>query len=174
MKQTPNFTLCLCFCLCATAISFFSACRNNSPQADLDATTATGLAGDTVKAAVDAERFANIGVSDPKVVTDFVDNLKAILEKNDKAALAALCTFPLRINAQNGAAKSKHSEIKDAAQLTAEYDKIFTTELKTAIIAQPNSDLFCNYQGLMLGTSGQAWAQYDADTKAIKLFVLNK
>jgi hypothetical protein len=168
MKFTPNLVLCF------IAVVFFCACRNNSPQADLDATTETGLAGDTVKISAGANRFEGIGVSEPKIVEDFVNHLKTVLEKDDKAALAAICTFPFRVNTQNGAAKSKHSEIKDAAQLMAEYDKIFTPELKTAIIAHPNSDLFCNYQGLMLGKSGQAWAQYDTETKTLKVFVVNK
>ena len=162
-------------CCCFAAITFWAACGGNdrNTQANLDHTTETGLAGDTVKVAAGADRFAAIGVSDPKIVTDFVDAVKTALDKNDKAAFAALCTFPLRINAQNGETKSKHSDVKNAAQLQTEYDKIFTPELKTAIIAQPNADLFCNYQGLMLGTSGQAWAQYDADANSLKIFSVN-
>jgi hypothetical protein len=162
MKRISKFN----FLICCFALSVFVACRNNTPEA---AATESHIPGDTVKITDTPERFQVIGIDDPKIVNDFVQNVKMALESKDKTALAAMCIFPLRVNAHQG---GKHTEIANAAAFEQQFDKIFPQKSVTAILSQPNSDLFANYQGLMLG-NGQAWAQYDADTKMLKIFSVN-
>lgn len=163
MKPIPKFN-CLIACF---AISLFVACRNNAPEAADSAATESHVAGDTVKVTDSPDRFQAIGIDDPKIVNDFVASVKKALQNKDKAALAAMCTFPLRVNTG-----SKHSEIADVAAFEKQFDKIFSAKAITTILSQPNSDLFANYQGLMLG-NGEAWAQYYADTKMLKIFSVN-
>ena len=165
MKRITKFN----FIICCFAISLFVACKNNTPEA---ATTESQVPGDTVKVTDSPDRFQAIGIDDPKIVNDFVANVKKALENKDKAALAAMCTFPLLVNEQAGKDKAKHSEIADAAAFEKQFDQIFSAKAITAILAQPNSDLFANYQGLMFG-NGEAWAQYDADSKTLKIFSVN-
>jgi hypothetical protein len=165
MNSTTKFNFLICF----FAIVFFAACGNKNPESE---TTESHIPGDTIKVTDSPERFAVIGISDPKIVNNFVEKVKTALQNNDAAALGAMCIFPLNLNQQDGAAKSKHKEIKDAAEFATDFSKIFSPAMKSAIINQPNSDLFANYQGLMLG-NGEVWAQYDAETNALKIFAIN-
>ena len=165
MILTTKFNFIICF----FAAAFFSACGNDIPKTE---TLESHIPGDTIKVADSPERFEVIGISDPKIVNDFVENVKTALQKNDATALSTMCIFPLRLNYQDGATKSKHTDVKDANDFVNSFDKIFTPAMKSAILNQPNSDLFANYQGLMLG-NGEVWAQYDAETNALKIFSVN-
>jgi hypothetical protein len=126
MNSTTKFNFLICF----FAIAFFSACRNNTraPEA-----SESHIPGDTIKVTDSPERFAVIGINDPKIVNDFVEKVKTALQNNNAAALGAMCIFPLNLNTQNGAAKSKHTEVKDAAEFVKDFSKIFSPAMKFSI-----------------------------------------
>lgn len=154
------------------AALFFTACRNNNSEHVIDETTETGKPGDTVQIVNTPDKFESMGVEDDKKVYTFVRRFKNALKRADTKAVAAMTTFPLRLNMQAGRKKSKHVFVKDEAELSEKYADIFTADLITQVINQDTTTLFANYQGLMLGDSGAMWAGLDS-TGAIKLFSIN-
>lgn len=80
----------------------------------------------------------------------FFDQLQAAAKARDKAALAALVIYPLRVNAK------QTRYMRKPADLEKNFDTVFTPQILGAIAAQKLDALFCNYSGIMYG-NGEVW-----------------
>jgi hypothetical protein len=96
--------------------------------------------------------YANAGISDPSHVTQFVARLKRAVAADDRAAVAAMVSYPLTVNAPGG----RSMTYRNAAALSASYARVFTPEVKAAVAAAKADDLFSRDQGLMIG-NGEIW-----------------
>jgi hypothetical protein len=161
--------------LFGATLTFFGCQSDAVTTTDATATDSlvSHIPGDTVMLSADKDRFAAIGVQDPTIVEHFVRDLKTALQHDDVPAIANMCIFPLRLNLRSGATKSRHETVNSVADFQKNYNTIFTASAKTAIINQESSDLFANYQGLKIGDTGEAWAQYDVNTQSLKIFSIN-
>lgn len=81
----------------------------------------------------------------------FVVTLQKAVQDDSPEKVAPLIQFPLRVNAATG---KNHSVT--ARRFTAEYGKIFTPAVKSAILQQAPDEVFRNSKGAMLG-NGEVW-----------------
>jgi len=97
----------------------------------------------------------------------FFDALKAAIAADNKAAVAAMVDYPFqaRIN-------DKSVKLRDKAHFIADYDKIVTPKVKSAIEKQTYATLFANWQGVMIG-DGEIWFSGVGDGNAIKITAIN-
>jgi hypothetical protein len=81
----------------------------------------------------------------------FLSRLQAGVRSNDRSALIALVSFPLRVNFADGA-----RTYRDASSLRADFDRVFTPKVKRAVLAQRADRLFVRDLGAMVG-DGELW-----------------
>ena len=81
----------------------------------------------------------------------FLSRLQSAVGANDKKAVANLAALPLRVNFEGGA-----RTYSDRRAIERDFDRIFTSRVKQAILSQRADRLFTNYQGAMIG-DGQVW-----------------
>ena len=81
----------------------------------------------------------------------FLSRLQAAIRANNRPAVVQLVRLPLRVNYQGGA-----KIYRDGKSVLADYDRIFTSGVRAAIVAQRFENLFGRDQGVMIG-SGQLW-----------------
>lgn len=107
-----------------------------------------------------------------KQAVTFVNKLKTDLQANNKSALAAVATFPLKVNETvkvNGKEEIRSHIIKNKAQFLNEYDKIFTAMIRAEIINNEDA-IFCNYQGAMIA-HGIIW--FNTENEKATFFAVN-
>lgn len=71
---------------------------------------------------------------------------------DDYASVAAMVKYPLTVYSSGGRSRT----YRDAAALSANYARVFTPEVKTAVAAAKADDLFSRDQGVMIG-NGEIW-----------------
>ena len=81
----------------------------------------------------------------------FLSRLQRAVGGNDRRAVIALIGFPLRVNTQGGA-----RIYPDAQSVERDFDRIFTSRVRRAILGQRANRLFVRVQGAMIG-SGEVW-----------------
>jgi hypothetical protein len=96
--------------------------------------------------------YANAGISDPAHVTQFIARLKQSVATDNRAAVAAMVSYPLKVNG----AGERSVTYRNAAVLSANYAQVFTPEVKAAVAAAKAEDLFSRDQGIMIG-NGEIW-----------------
>jgi hypothetical protein len=87
-----------------------------------------------------------------KASVDFMTELQARVKAHDKNGLADLANYPLRVNGKGTPPRI----VKDRSAFLKAVDTIYTPPVSLAILAVDPRDLFCNYQGVMLG-DGVIW-----------------
>ncbi|MGH7583547.1 MAG: hypothetical protein ACREL5_10000 [Gemmatimonadales bacterium] len=98
-----------------------------------------------------AQRFFSTGVAD-KDVQAYLDHLQKAAATNQRAAVAGLVAFPLRVNR----GVRSHFMIADRAELLRRYDAVFTPAIRTAIVSQRYADLYVNSGEIAVGR-GAVW-----------------
>lgn len=101
----------------------------------------------------------------------FVASLQKVVAANDKEAVALLATYPLKINRISKAGKVVSTTIKNKEAFVSQYNTLFSSKLKSAIIHQKLDDIFCNWQGAMIAHSG-IWFKTDVKVGG-QFFVIN-
>jgi hypothetical protein len=81
----------------------------------------------------------------------FLDRLQSAIRSNDREAAIGLVAFPLRVNFAAGS-----KVYRDSRSVRADYDRIFTPKVRSAILAQRFDQLFARDQGAMIG-NGELW-----------------
>jgi hypothetical protein len=92
-----------------------------------------------------------------KASVDFMTELQRLVKAGDRAGLADLANYPLRVNIS----VSRHLVIKDRAAFLKGFDQIYPAPVIQAILAADPRDVSCSYQGIMLG-NGILWADNGA------------
>lgn len=85
-------------------------------------------------------------------VESFMKTIKGSILRGDKHWIANHTSYPLKTTLDGKIPVT----IKNAKQLTDNFDRIFHTEFKNSIQSFCSCNLFTNYQGAMLG-NGQIW-----------------
>ncbi|RXZ77786.1 hypothetical protein EBB07_27310 [Paenibacillaceae bacterium] len=114
-------------------------------------TTSSGSAVTLAPAEQNTNPYDNAGIDDPKEFTNFLDQLQKHVAKNNKAAVAELVSYPLRVNHDG-----KSLIIKTKKDFIARYNQIFTDEIKKKLLAQQADTVFVNWKGVMVG-DGEIW-----------------
>lgn len=83
----------------------------------------------------------------------FLIKLQAAVRSNNKAQVAAMTRIPLRVNRGPG----KFRLYRSKQLIINNYDRIFTSKIRTAILAQDPKDIsIVGTEGAMVG-SGEVW-----------------
>ncbi|MDN4091931.1 hypothetical protein P4U99_18585 [Brevibacillus agri] len=96
-------------------------------------------------------RYEVAGITDPVAFEAFFDKLQEAVKAGNKAQVARMVQYPLRINKDGG---SRY--VQNEQQFLAEYDEIVTPKVKEALLAQNVRETFVNAQGVMVG-NGELW-----------------
>ena len=95
---------------------------------------------------------------DDEEVTIFLTQLQEAVRTDDAAAVAALVNLPLRVNyavkGRRGAANTVR--ITSNERFVRDYGRIFTANVKQAVLDQAPAKLFRNAPGVMIG-DGEVW-----------------
>ncbi|MGE3261012.1 MAG: hypothetical protein AB7K68_04455 [Bacteriovoracia bacterium] len=90
------------------------------------------------------------GIKDKKELIKFLGKLQTAAAAKDVGALSKLANYPLRVG--------KKGRIKNESVLKRKFSKVFTPKVLNAIAKLNRDDLFCSYQGVMVG-DGEVWIQ---------------
>ena len=110
--------------------------------------------------------YAVAGISNPAQVAQFVARLKQAVAADDRAAIAGMVRYPLRVNSAAG----RPTFYRNAAALSANYTQVFTPGVKAAVAAARPDDLFARDQGVMIG-NGEIWINETGG--AMKIITVN-
>ncbi len=100
----------------------------------------------------DACNLAALGAADKRGFLKFHQELRSALAKPDKAALALLVSFPLRVHHADGSATT----LANARALQTRFDQVLPQPVRSAVLDQKLETLFCKYTGVMYGR-GEIW-----------------
>ena len=98
-----------------------------------------------------AQRFVALGMPDSQVLST-IQKLQRGVAQGDRAAVASLVRYPLRVN--HG--PDQHTMITGRAELLRQYDAIFTPEIRRALAAEKLDDVLGSKEGVPLGR-GLVW-----------------
>lgn len=93
------------------------------------------------------------GIDNPESARSFLDHLKAVVQNNDRAAIAALVHFPLAVYDDGKVIKIYRSR----NALLKNFDAVFTPKVLKSIRDAKLETLFVRDQGAMIGDSGEVW-----------------
>ena len=91
------------------------------------------------------EHIAGLKVEE---VRRLLDLLKQRVAKDDRSGVCSLANYPLRI---------RKSFVPSAADCVSGYKSIFNAKVVAAIGEQRFESLFVNFQGVMIGDTGEVW-----------------
>lgn len=114
---------------------------------------ASALADSTDKRTASCTNFSDVGFKDRSEATAFLDKLKTA---NTPDELAALVTYPLRVNSGNFKKSLKRLIILNEVTFREKFDDIFTPKILEALHKQDPNGIFCNSQGMAVG-NGLVW-----------------
>ena len=81
----------------------------------------------------------------------FLPNLQSAVRANDKKAVAKLAALPLRVNFKGGS-----RTYSNRSAIERDFDRIFTPQVKRAILNHRADRISSNWRGAMLG-NGEVW-----------------
>jgi hypothetical protein len=93
-------------------------------------------------------------------LTHFATVLQAAVRRNDPEQVAKYVSFPLRINNASG-----QSRTLTRAKFRVQYGKVFTPDVKAAVMRQDTDSLHQSWRGTMFG-NGVVWASGVCEDKA--------
>lgn len=91
-----------------------------------------------------------------EVFKTFDNSFRDALKRNNKAELAFLVHFPLRVNTSKGTIL-----IPDAQSLAGHYDEIFPPFVRDAVLSTTAADYTCRYDEGLGYKAGAVWASTD-------------
>jgi uncharacterized protein len=104
------------------------------------------------------------GIKSKGAFFKFLDTLKSIISAKDSDAINKLVIFPLRVNA------NPNKVIKTPIELKQNFSFVFNEKIVKAITFQKPEEIFCNYQGAMIG-NGEVWISQSGDK--VGIYVIN-
>jgi hypothetical protein len=106
------------------------------------------------------------GEQTAKVSRAFLAELQAAVRANDKQKIAGMISYPLNVN--HG---TNRTRVRSKDALLAQYDAIFTVQIRKDILAQSSKCLFGNDNGAMVG-NGDLWFS-EINNGPVKIYAVN-
>lgn len=104
------------------------------------------------KKAVNRYELATPDITNPKAFEATFNNVKALVAKNNKAAVANYVKYPLTVYCPH----NKKLVIKNKTDFIRNYSKIFTPKVKKALLNQKVQNTFVNHSGVCVN-NGELW-----------------
>ncbi len=155
---------------------FWASIRPWLAAASLFAVSAGGITimrhaanGRSQTAAVIDDNYRPAGFPDARTVQGFVAALQQRLAANERADVARMMLYPLRVNSPEGTLY-----VQDQEDLLGRYEAVFRPTVIGNILKSPNRRLFCNRQGVMVG-NGTVWIapETPSETAVPRVIALN-
>jgi hypothetical protein len=112
----------------------------------------------TTLSSPDGDSYSVAGVKDPIVFESKVRKFRSAVISGDRKMVAAQIRYPVLTSI-----KGKKLKIASSTQLLQNYAAIFTPRYVESIKKAVPHNMFCRYDGVMLGQVGEVW--FDADGK---------
>lgn len=125
------------------------------------------LAASCAKASAQERKYGVAGADDDRAVEAFLSELKEAVAKNDRAKVASMVSFPLRLNNDR-----RKTFVRSRADLLRRYDAVFNRKVKDALARQTAAGLFTNSQGIMVG-DGEIWFRPEGKDGRLKVVTVN-
>jgi len=121
---------------------------------------------------VGALRFADaedqcIAPYGTEAVKNFLHQLQTAVADNDQRRVVAMVRLPITIMVAG-----KSTKIQSRVQLLRYYDVAFDAKVKGFIAKQEFSELFCNWQGIMIGR-GEIWINAVGEPAMLRIITIN-
>ena len=117
----------------------------------------TAASSGTAVLASSENRYAVAGIENAAEFEKAFLTLQAAVSANDRGKVVDFVLYPLRVNGWLGEATGKATvQFTTRQEVMGNFDDIFTTRVKEALVKQKVGDLFVNWQGVMVG-KGEAW-----------------
>jgi hypothetical protein len=100
-------------------------------------------------------------------VEEFLKDLQHFVAADDRTHVAELVRFPIRITVSG-----KPLTLRSKNQLLKYYNIAFDPKVKGFIAKQRFSDLFCNWQGIMIGR-GEIWINTTGKSSRLRIITIN-
>jgi hypothetical protein len=104
-----------------------------------------------------AQRFMFTGVPDADVLA-FVQKLQKAVAAGDRAGVAGMVKYPLRVNHD----AARHEDVASAAELLKRYDAVFTPSIRQAIVTETPAKLTGGRDGVAI-KAGLVWISSACD-----------
>jgi hypothetical protein len=101
-----------------------------------------------------------------KGASDFYTRLQKAISADDKTEVASMCRYPISVSVEG-----KRATIVSRAQLIRNYPKIFTPEVKKAVLTLP-SPIHMGWRGFMTA-SGELWLDWVVGTHVYRVVAIN-
>lgn len=118
--------------------------------------------------------YSVAGIEQPAEFEKTFAALQKAVASNNRNQVAELVLYPLRVNGWIDAVNGKSTvQFDTKPELIDNYDEIFTSQVREAIIKQKVAELFVNWQGVMVG-KGEAWLKVsDKDPRRFGISAIN-
>jgi hypothetical protein len=110
--------------------------------------------------AASAQRFMYTGVSDAEVLA-FFGKFQSAMVSGNKAVVASMVTYPLRVNM---ARKGTKFVVATSADLIKRYDQVFTPAIRQAVAAEKPAKLVGSKDGAAIA-AGLVWMNAKCDKR---------
>jgi hypothetical protein len=111
-------------------------------------------------------KYEVAGVSDERAAEKFFRDLQEAVAKDERARVASMFDYPVYVRGR------RTLRLKRRADLLRRYDAVFNGKVKRALAAQKASELFVNYQGIMIG-DGEIWFGQNAKNNKLGIIAIN-
>jgi hypothetical protein len=98
-------------------------------------------------------------------IKNFLKELQVNIKNNDKNKVANMIDYPFKTYNEGNV-----TIYKNANSIIEEWDKLFTDQVRNAILNQKYEGIFYNYQGVMIG-SGEIW--FNKTENGAKIIAIN-
>jgi hypothetical protein len=106
------------------------------------------------------------GADIAKASRAFLAQLQDAVRANDKQKIADMISYPLNVNYG-----TKRTRVRTKSAFLAQYDSIFTTQIRKDVLSQSAQCLFGNDNGTMVG-NGDLWFS-GIDNGPVKIYAVN-
>lgn len=145
----------------------------NFPGGTAAVTASHGLQHVVIKNArgtVTSDSYCDASTGTYAQIVAFGSAMKAAVRRGDKAAVARLMQYPLRVNAERSA-KVTTRTIASSSEFVRAYNGVFTRPIVTKIAEMQPHDVFCR-NGMAMFAAGTLWVAKNA-SGAIRAEVVN-
>lgn len=108
-----------------------------------------------------AQRFMYTGMPDADVVA-FLGKLQQAVGAGDRAAVAGMVLYPLRVNRDS----ARHTLVASRAELLRRYDAVFTPAIRRAIVTETAATLTGGLDGAGI-KAGLVWISGVCDSRQL-------
>ena len=112
------------------------------------------------------ERLADMGIENPEAVKTFLADMRAAASSQNQEAIADLVRYPFTTYDTGEPLKTYES----SAALLEDFNQVVTPTVIEAMRNAQYSELFSNYQGVMIG-NGEVW--FDQVDQSLKIRAIN-